>query len=381
LIGKQLNLRLFLILLLGFAGIAHAQKPAAKPESVDKRRVLQRIVFGSCTKTTLPLTIFRSMADQKPDLAIQLGDNVYSENKVETLPEKYAFLKNAPEYQALLKACPMIGTWDDNDYGLSDGGKEHTAKDQAKQYMLDFLDIAADAPVRHREGVYQSYTYGPKGKQVKVILLDNRWFRDKQLRDDKGYIANPDGDVLGEAQWQWLENELRTSKAKINIIASGTQVISEEHRFEKWANFPKARARLFALIGQSKAQGVVLISGDRHVSEISRLDTTAVPYPMFDITSSGFTHVYETFKGEPNHHRVGDWISKISFGEFVIEWTPVRKKGIQHYPENLGRKLADFDRNPTLTLQFRAQDGHLLREEPLPIFMAKGMRKKGKAGQ
>lgn len=294
------------------------------------------------------------MADQQPDLAIQLGDNVYSENKVETLPAKYAFLKNSAEYQALLKTCPVIGTWDDNDYGLADGGKEHTAKVQAKQYMLDFLDIPANAPVRTHDGVYQSYTYGPKGKQVKIILLDNRWFRDKQLRDNKGYIANPDGDVLGNAQWQWLERELKTSKAQINIIASGTQIISEEHRFEKWANFPKARARLFQLIGSTKAKGCILITGDRHISEVSRLDTSIISYPVFDITSSGFTHVYDAFKGEPNRHRVGEWISKISFAEFVFTWQPT----------------------PLVKLQFRAQDGHLLREEPLPIFPVRGKPKK-----
>lgn len=67
--------------------------------------------------------------------------------------------------------------------------------------------------------MYAAYTYGPPGRRVKVFLLDTRYNRDAKWSD---------GDVLGEAQWQWLDHELETSDAQIHIIASSVQVRSLE---------------------------------------------------------------------------------------------------------------------------------------------------------
>ena len=57
-------------------------------------------------------------------------------------------------------------------------------------------------------------------------------------------------------------------------------------RFEKWANFPNERQRLFELIKNSAVSGVVIISGDRHLAEISKLEGT-LGYPLYEITASG----------------------------------------------------------------------------------------------
>ena len=39
-----------------------------------------------------------------------------------------------------------------------------------------------------------------------------------------------------------------------------------------------------------------------------------LPYPLIDFTSSGLTHSYTNFKSEPNEFRVGNVVSKKSFG-------------------------------------------------------------------
>ncbi|MGC1242389.1 MAG: hypothetical protein WA874_12410 [Chryseosolibacter sp.] len=62
---------------------------------------------------------------------------------------------------------------------------------------------------------------------------------------------NVTGTLLGEDQWKWLEEELRSSGAAINIINSSIQVLPEEHHFEKWANFPAERKKLLDLIVSS----------------------------------------------------------------------------------------------------------------------------------
>ena len=47
-------------------------------------------------------------------------------------PEKYAYQKADSGYQLLLKSdAQIIGTWDDHDYGVNDGGKNYSRKKES----------------------------------------------------------------------------------------------------------------------------------------------------------------------------------------------------------------------------------------------------------
>ena len=72
----------------------------------------------------------------------------------------------------------MLGIWDDHDYGTSNGGSDNPRKREVQKLLLDFLDEPAASPRRTQEGVYASYTFGPPGRQMKVILLDVRFHRE-----------------------------------------------------------------------------------------------------------------------------------------------------------------------------------------------------------
>jgi alkaline phosphatase D len=281
---------------------------------------LQRILFGSCSKDYKPQPLWKPICESRPDLWIWLGDNVYG--SVDNLTEfagKYRNAKSKEGYQELLKTCPVIGTWDDNDFGVSNGGKENPHKVESQKLLMDFLDEPADSPRRQQAGVYAAYTYGPVGKQVKVILLDGRYHRE---------APGKDADILGEEQWKWLEQELTSSTADVNLIGSGIQVLSSQHLFEKWENFPKARGRLFDLISKSRARNVILLSGDRHFGEISCLRDDRFAYPLYDITSSGMTHfaessiknLYYDFQNETNPLRRGVVYVGLNFGALTIQW-------------------------------------------------------------
>lgn len=304
------------LLLAGCTGQRPDSAPAAPAASVAP---LSRIAFGSCNDEARPQPLWMPIVNQRPELWIWLGDNVYADTAdPRALRRAYHHARSNPGYQALLSTARVIGTWDDHDYGLNDGGKEWRAKEDAQQALLDFLDEPADSPRRRRAGVYESYTYGPPGRQVKVILLDTRYHRDRYHRTE--LPVNATGDVLGEEQWAWLERELANSTAQVHLVGSSIQVVAEEHRFEKWANFPAARERLFRLIGRTRAPGVVFISGDRHIAEISRIDGTAAGYPLYDITSSGLTHTWQGRWEEPNRHRLGDNVIALNFGLLEIDW-------------------------------------------------------------
>jgi alkaline phosphatase D len=194
---------------------------------------------------------------------------------------------------------------------------------------LRFLGFPKSNPVWSHPGIYNSMILGEGKEKVKIINLDTRYFRDtvykvyyKPLGTEKKeykYEPNPTGDILGEGQWQWLEGELKNSDAAFFIVNSSIQVLSEEHRFEKWANFPSARKRLLDLFAKLK-KNVMIISGDRHIAEFSKLNLSGLKNPLYDFTSSGLTHTWPEKWIETNPYRVGELIIQKNFGLIKIDW-------------------------------------------------------------
>ena len=273
---------------------------------------LETIAFGSCNRTDLPQPLWAPINATTPELWIWLGDNIYGDSRdASVLRSKYQTQLVAPGYQELLAQSAVLGTWDDHDFGSNNGGREFTAKAASQTELLDFLGEPADSPRRQREGVYTSWTQGPEGARVKVILLDARYHRDER---------GSDGAMLGEAQWSWLAEELASSDAQINLIVSGVQVLHLDHSYEGWHEYPSERTRLLDLIGSSGAGGVILLSGDRHISEIARLPAGSVPYPVYEVTSSGMTHSWDDNPGETNRFRVGDLYTELGFGTIAVDW-------------------------------------------------------------
>jgi alkaline phosphatase D len=290
-------------------------------------KTISRITFGSCSRQGMEQPLWKFVAESKPDLWIWLGDNIYGDSEdMNVLKEKYNLQKSHPDYQNLLKTCPVIGIWDDHDYGKNDAGKEFPKKVESQKLMLDFLDEPANSPRRRQKGAYYSYEYGSGNQMIKIILLDGRYFRDSLTKQGKNYVPNETGDMLGEDQWKWLKKELKTSKAPLNIIGCGIQFIPEQHPYEKWANFPKARKRLFDLIAKTKVPGVILLSGDRHIAEISKYESPAISYPIYEVTSSGLTHASTNNTSEVNKYRVGKLVNTLNFGQIDIDWN---KKPLQ----------------------------------------------------
>ncbi len=221
----------------------------------------------------------------------------------------------------------MLGIWDDNDYGVSNGGAENANKKESQRLLLDFLDEPPDSPRRQQAGVYAAYTFGPPGRQVKIILLDGRYHREEPSGFWDWIRGTPEStaDILGAEQWAWLEQQLATSTADINLIGSGIQVIATEQPYEKWAELPRARARLFDLIAKTKPRNVIFLSGDRHLGEISRCTDPRIPGPLYDITSSGMTHHatnswWHNFDRERNRFRIGHNYVALNFGLLQIDW-------------------------------------------------------------
>ena len=306
--------------------IAHrGYKASIEPLAADKHfpNKLQTIAFGSCNKIDKPQDLWKPILSNNPDLWIWLGDIVYADTyDAAELAGELKKLKTQPDYAALDKKANIIGIYDDHDFGKNDEGKSNPNKAKLKNTVLDFLDVPATSPIRRRPGAFQSYTFGTGKEKTKIIILDTRYFRDTLERDPtkaKKYLLSDTGDILGEIQWSWLEKELEQSDAALHIICSSIQIVSAEHGHETWGNYPKERRRLFGLIDRVHPKNLMLLTGDRHMAEVSRIKLPNVPYQLYDFTSSGMTHV-RSGDSEVNKFRVGDMIVQLNFGLIKIDW-------------------------------------------------------------
>lgn len=277
---------------------------------------ITKIAFGSCSRQEeADKQLWKEVNNQNPDLWLWLGDNVYSDGEdMEQRRQDFDLQKSHPDYLELLETTQIYGIWDDHDYGLNDGGNEYTKRDEAKKELFDFLDVPESHPAWSRDGAYQSYTFNGE-QSIKVIFLDTRYFRDELKwanpgTSEKAAQVNPNGTVLGEDQWKWLESQL-SDNVDVILLVSSIQALPEQHRFEKWANFPPERDQLLALLDQTETP-VIILSGDRHMSEVSKKAKSNGDL-IYELTSSSLTNPWGVAEDEPNKYRQGEIIFETNF--------------------------------------------------------------------
>ena len=314
--------------LAGLGGCA-APQTRAGPADGTAGDPLRSIAFGSCIDQDKPAPIWDTILAGQPDLFLFGGDNVYCEMPYSParLRSAYAQAAESPGMRRLRRSVPHLAIWDDHDYGANDGGAEFPFKAESKAEFLDFWQVPADDPRRGRDGLYHAQLFGPPGRRVQVILLDGRWFRSPLKRTDQRDAPGrerylPDGSaektMLGEDQWRWLEAQL-LQPAEVRLIVSGVQVVTDGHGWERWGNFPRERERLYRLIGATGAQGVMFLSGDRHIGALYR-ESAGTPYPLFEMTSSGMTHPWSA-ASEAGPNRLGELFTEQHYGTVDINWT------------------------------------------------------------
>jgi len=195
-----LPLRPLLPLLLLLLSLFTLPSSSAHNVSLQVGQPLSRIAFGSCNRHDLKQELWQHISAFQPQLWIWGGDIIYGDDyflltflryatSVESMRQKWRAQRQQPDYaRFLMTGVSVIGTIDDHDFGKNDAGTEYVDKKATQQLALDFLDEPADSPRRTQDGVYASYTYGPQGRQVRVILLDNRHMMDVVHDDMLGAI-------------------------------------------------------------------------------------------------------------------------------------------------------------------------------------------------
>lgn len=271
-----------------------------------------KIGLGSCLDQDYPQPIWQSIEKEDLNYFIFLGDNVYGDSRYGSLRKmKSAYDKQKKVLPDFLNDISIFSIWDDHDFGINDGGADYRFKRRAQELYLDFWEITKDDDRSNREGIYFSKNEIFFDKKFKFIFLDTRFFRSKLKGKKSNYIENiePDATILGNVQWTWFENELK-SDFDFLFIFSSIQIIAKDHRFEKWSNFPNERAKLFELLEQFNDK-TILFSGDRHRAGIYRKNG------IIEITSSSMNKPGSSFS-ETDSYLIGKTYPQENYGVLEV---------------------------------------------------------------
>ena len=237
------------------------------------------IGFGSCAREDKGTASTWVRVEQlKPAAFVLLGDTPYIDTTdLAQQRKRYNQFAAVPAMAKLFRSTSMYATWDDHDFGRNDTDGRLPGKERSRQA---FIEHRANASYGNgREGIYTSFRRGG----VEVFLLDARTFADYSAKDPNEHR------LLGDDQWQWLEESLRKSSAPFKVLATGMiwNGAVRPGKRDHWGNYPRERDKLFRFLGQHSIGGVVLVGGDVHRSRVVRHATTdSVGYPLTEFITS-----------------------------------------------------------------------------------------------
>ena len=260
---------------LGSCAYSEAQSPGGNPYGGEFQ------IFDSIAA--------QMQADSLPHFMLWLGDNLYLRpvgkfkliadfDSAKTMDARYRDVRAKPFLQKLFAASHHYAIWDDHDYGPNNAFKSFALKEDSlrlfKQYWPNPEMGSAELP-----GTWCKFTQ----EDAEFFLLDDRFYRDGEDAEPSDTKA-----MLGPRQIAWLKQSLLHSKARFKIVANGSQMLSEGNNGSGWHRYRTEREDFLAWLGREKIPGIILLTGDRHNTQLFRLDIAGGP-PVFEYCSSPLT--------------------------------------------------------------------------------------------
>ena len=287
-------------------------------------------------------SIFESMAKEKSDFMLWLGDAWYTRD-VDYYSEwglwyRASHDRATPVLQNFLKATPHFATWDDHDYGPNDIGGNYILKETSRNVFNKYFCNPSSG--QNGQGIYTMTTWG----DADIFITDNRWWRSADAtKDSIDGKPNSEKRMLGKQQMDWLKNSLLYSSATFKIITVGSQVLNPVSPFDKWRNFPAEYDELMNFLKEYNISGVVFLTGDRHHSEIIKVERPGT-YPLYDITVSPLTsgtHIFGAAE-KNNPYRVLALDQKQNYGKISFTGKRGERKMTVEYLGIKGEKLNEW---------------------------------------
>lgn len=252
--------------------------------------------------------IWETIASFHPAAFLFLGDNVYIDQPQHRNVQRLYYYRRQlrPEFRRLTAGTAIYAIWDDHDFGDNDcaGGLDPFRPDWKVPVWNVFRENWNNP----------SYGGGPQqpGCWFKFSVGDVDFF----MTDGRYYRSFKDGTMLGPVQKKWLLDSLRASTAKFKVIASGTlwTEAADKGGKDSWWGVKAEREEIFSLIDRQRIGGVVLISADRHRTDIYKIERPN-GYPLYEFETSKLTnrHTHGTKKEALFSYNKGNFFGMLTF--------------------------------------------------------------------
>jgi alkaline phosphatase D len=294
-----------------------------------------RFAFWSCQDFTHGFyNAHDVMAEEDLDFVLCLGDYIYAETEergatavradrigstgptgqraATTLDDyraKYRLYRSDPSLRRLHARFPTVMLWDDHEVqdnyagGVPDGGLppqlRYSVARKRAAYKAFFESMPYSPPVGNR--IYRTLRFG---RTVDLIVMDQRQYRADQPCNDAIAPACPElfagRAFLGQAQMDFVKNELRSSQAAWKVMANEVMMMPVKlpnnafAQFDSWQGYPVEREQLLQFIKANGIADVVFVTGDIHTfiagdvrTNLGAGESVAVEFVGGSITSRG----------------------------------------------------------------------------------------------
>jgi len=269
---------------------------------------------GGAGYTPMYERMWNTIKSHEPTAFLFLGDNVYIDNPTRPDVQHYTYYRrqSRPEYRRFIASTSIFAIWDDHDFGVNDC--VYGSEIDQPEWKLPVWQVFCNN--------WNNPGYGGGRKQpgcwfrfsiadVDFFMLDCRYYRS----DPK----QPNPTMLGPAQKAWLLKELGRSEGTFKVLASSVPWVLEAkgNSLDTWRGFQAQREEVFSFLEKEKIDGVVLISADRHRSDLWRIDRDG-GYPLYEFESSRLTNIHT--HGVMSGSLFG-YNKKCSFGKLTFDTT------------------------------------------------------------
>mgnify|MGYP003978998987 CR=1 FL=1 len=231
---------------------------------------------------------WNTIGEQRPDVLMLLGDNTYSDAPEMPEMQHYCYYRrqSRPEFRSLVSQVPVYTIWDDHDFGTNDcQGGPLVEEPYWKVPVWNVFKNNWVNPKYGNGGIQPGCWYDYYVGNVHFIMLDGRTYRDLRPSDE----SRPT--MLGPTQIKWLRRTIKESSGVFTVLVSPVPWVFSAKGDSKdtWNGFKKERNEIFDVIKQSGRNGVLLMSADRHRSDLWKIQREGL-YPLYEFNSSRLTN-------------------------------------------------------------------------------------------
>lgn len=255
---------------------------------------LAPIVIGGTHGTNFNKQPFKALeitSTYDLDMFIHLGDYSYNDSAV-LADGRFREEVKIEDYRALWRR-----TLDDEGFRrlLSATGQyivrdDHEVCDnsclEAEKFREDILHTGLNSflentPVEASDGYkfWRSYRWGDTAE---IFVLDCRTERKPETRESEQAV------YIGQAQMDWLKEELASSEAHFKIILNSVPITLFDHHIwlmqhDRWQGYQAQREEILSHIIDAGVENVWWLTGDFHLGSVNRIQSSGAYASMWEI--------------------------------------------------------------------------------------------------